>query len=204
MFVCLAAGRGERMKPMTNYLHKAMIPFSGLPFLAYSLLAIPAGSEVVIIVNYLSDQIRGYFNNRYHGRTIRYLQQRDPRGTGDALFQFSQAYHPRHPVVVWQGDQLIFPDEIEILSRSEPNAAIWSDTPAGLQDLGLWKILPGTLEILRSRVEDGEYRALPILKEAGLTVIKTSREKLEISYGGWEKLERACLRLKQKFHIESP
>ncbi|HEV2327779.1 MAG TPA: sugar phosphate nucleotidyltransferase, partial [Verrucomicrobiae bacterium] len=41
MFVCLAAGRGTRMQPLTNYLHKAMIPFFGVPLLAYGILAVP-------------------------------------------------------------------------------------------------------------------------------------------------------------------
>jgi choline kinase len=202
MFVCLAAGRGKRMKPLTNYLHKAMIPFSGIPFLAYSLLCIPQNSEVIIMVNYLSKQITDFFGDSYKGRKISYLKQNDPKGTGDALFQFSEAYHPKHPVIVWQADQMIFPDEIKALSQGEPNAAICSDTDRGLFDLGFWKIKPDTLARLKGSFDGIEYRALPVLKTEGLNQIKTRREKLEISFEGWEQIELQCKLFKQKFPTE--
>jgi NDP-sugar pyrophosphorylase family protein len=203
LFICLAAGQGQRMKPLTNYLHKAMIPFSGLPFLAYSLCSIPEGSEVIIIVNYLWEQMANYFGQSYKGRKIKYLKQSDPKGTGDALFQFSKIHHPKQPVIVWQADQMIFPDEVKILSRSEPNAAIYSDTHEGLYDLGFWKIRPDTLSKLKGHFERGEYRALPVLKTEGLNSISVQREKLEISFNTWKQIELQCKLFKQKFLTES-
>src|SRR5580704_8112677 len=81
-YVCLAAGQGKRMQPLTRYLHKAMIPFAGLPFLAYSILSVPGGSEIVIVVNCFSEQIINYFGESYEGRRIQYLKQTNPKGTG--------------------------------------------------------------------------------------------------------------------------
>jgi choline kinase len=204
MFVCLAAGRGKRMQPLTNYLHKAMIPFSGLPLLAYGILAVPEGSEIVIVVNYLKDQIAAYFGEMFHGRKIRYFIQNNPNGTGDALFQFGAAYRPARPIVVWQADQLIFPGEIEILSRAEPNAGIVSDTPRGVLDLGFWKIEPGTLARLKDGFDGSEHRALPVLEREGLKQIKIQREKLEISFDTWEQIELQCKRFRHAFPIASP
>lgn len=135
VFVCLAAGRGRRMEPLTTYLHKAMIPFSGIPLLAYSLLSIPRQAEVVMVVNYLSDQITGYFGRCYMGRNITYFEQVDPKGTGDALFQVFQCLRPKLPTVVWQADQLMFPWEIDMLCDSEPNVAICSRTTHGIRDV---------------------------------------------------------------------
>jgi len=200
MFVCLAAGRGTRMQPLTNYLHKAMIPFLGEPLLAYGILAVPEGSEIVIVVNYLKEQIASYFGDSYRGRKISYFTQADPKGTGDALFQLGAAYRPAQPIIVWQADQLIFPNEIEILSRTEPNAGIFSDTPRGLFDLGFWKIEPGTLARLKDDFDGSEHRALPVLKRAGLKQIKVQREKLEISFETWEQIERECKRFRHEFH----
>ena len=196
MFICLAAGRGERMRPLTNYLHKAMIPFDGAPFLAHSLLSIPEGSEIVIIVNYLNEQIVNYFGSDYKGRKIQYLKQNDPKGTGDALFQFGQTYQPITPVIVWQADQMIFPGEVAILSKSKPNASICSNTG---QDMGFWKIKPGSLGSMRNCLEHDEYRALPALEREGLNRIKVHREKLEISFDDWEKIEKQCKLFRQKF-----
>lgn len=199
MFVCLAAGRGKRMEPLTNYLHKAMIPFSGLPLLAYGILAVPEGSEIVIVVNYLKEQISAYFGENFRGRKISYFVQNDPKGTGDALFQFGAADHPTTPIIVWQADQMIFPAEIEILSRAEPNAGIFSDTPRGLLDLGFWKIDPAMLARLKDSFDGSEHRALPVLERAGLKQIKIQREKLEISFNTWEQIELRCKQLRREF-----
>ncbi|MGH7940409.1 MAG: sugar phosphate nucleotidyltransferase [Limisphaerales bacterium] len=200
MFVCLAAGRGKRMEPLTGYLHKAMIPFGGEPLLAYGILAVPEGSEIVVVVNYLKDQIAGYFGDSYRGRKITYFMQTDPKGTGDALFQFGASYRPTRPIIVWQADQIIFPDEIEILSRAQPNAGIFSDTPRGLLDLGFWKIGPGTLARLKDNFDGSEHRALPVLEREGLKQIKVQREKLEISFESWEQIELQCKRFRHAFH----
>jgi choline kinase len=204
MYVCLAAGRGTRMEPLSAYLHKAMIPFGGIPLLAYAILAVPKGSDIVIVVNYLKEQIAAYFGDSYHGRKIQYFTQRNPQGTGDALFQFAEAFRPAQPIIIWQADQIIFPEEIEILSRSEPNAGIFSHTPAGLFDLGFWKIAPETLTKLKGTFDGSEYRALPVLEREGLKQLKVPREKLEVSFDTWEQIELQCKQLKQKFHIESP
>jgi len=204
MFVCLAAGRGKRMQPLTNYLHKSMIPFYGLPLLAYGILAVPEGSEIVIIVNYLKEQIEGFFGDTFRGRKIKYFVQSDPKGTGDALFQFGAAYRPAQPVIVWQADQMIFAEEVEILSHTQPNAGIFSDTSRGLLDLGFWRIEPGTLARLKDSFDGSEHRALPVLERVGLKRIKIQREKLEISFDTWEQIELHCKRLRQAFHTASP
>ena len=203
-FVCLAAGRGTRMEPLSAFLHKAMIPFGGFPLLAYSILALPQASDVVIVVNHLKDQIAAYFGGSFQGRKIRCFTQRHPRGTGDALFQFAEAFHPAQPVIVWQADQMIFPEEIQILSRAEPNAGIFSDTPRGLFDLGFWKIAPGALAKMNDGFDGAEYRALPVLEREGLSRIKVPREKLEISFETWEQIESECKQFRQKFHTEFP
>jgi hypothetical protein len=199
MFVCLAAGRGTRMQPLTNYVHKAMIPFFGVPLLAYGILAVPVGAEIVIVVNYLKEQIAGYFGDTYRGRKIRYFTQTDPKGTGDALFQFGAAFRPAHPIIVWQADQMIFPEEIEILSRTEPNAGIFSDTPRGLLDLGFWKLEPATLARLKDSFDGSEHRALPVLERDGLKQIKMPREKLELSFDTWEQIEQQCKQFRHAF-----
>jgi choline kinase len=186
------------MAPLSNYLHKAMVPFQGTPLLAYSLLSIPKRSEVVIVVNHLHEQITKYFGNSYKGRRIQYFKQVNPKGTGDALVQFSKAYHPKEPVIVWQADQIVYANEISRLQASEPDAAVVSDTGQGLVDIGLWKIKPGTLVKLNRHFENGEYRALPVLRRQQLKKIRIQREKLEISFETWGEIERRCSQLHEE------
>jgi len=190
------------MKPLTKYLHKAMIPFHGIPFLAYSFAAIPENSQVVVIVNHFSEQIINYFGNSYGGRSIMYLMQTNPKGTGDALVQFSEEYRPQQPVIVWQADQMIFHEEVRILSQSDPDAAIYSRTSGGLIDIGFWKVKPSTLTQLKGHFDGREYRALPVLERNGLKRIEVQRDKLEVSFSSWEKIDLQCKMLKQAFSTE--
>lgn len=190
------------MFPLSTYLHKAMIPFSGVPFLAYSIAAIPKGSEIVIIVSHFREQIANYFRNSFQDRKIMYFAQDTPRGTGDALFQFGAAYRPKEPIIVWQADQLIFREEFEMLSGSGTNAGIYADAAQGLMDLGFWKLEPNVLPKLKDSFDGIEYRALPVLERQGLKKIKTKRQKLEISFESWKQIEVQCKKLKQEFFTE--
>lgn len=192
------------MKPLTNYLHKAMVPFSGIPFLAYSFNSIPEGADVVVIVDYLKEQIINYFGTSYRGRKITYLTQVNPKGTGDALVQFAEAYRPAGPIVVWQADQLLFPEDVFRICASAANAILFSEAHEGLHEIGLWKLAPNTLPLLRNHFEAGEYRALPVIQASAFNQVITSNRKAEISFNKWSEIERICHLYKQRFLIESP
>ena len=97
---------------------------------------------------------------------------------------------------------MIFPDEVRLLCGTEPDAGVYSDTPQGLHDLGFWKLKPETLAHLKEHFDGTEYRALPVLERQGLRSLRVPREKLEISMDSWERLERQCNLLRQKFHTE--
>jgi hypothetical protein len=105
-------------------------------------------------------------------------------------------------VIVWQADQMIFPNEVTILSQSEPNAAVCSRSRKGFQDLGFWKIKPSTLGRLNGYFDGTEYRALPVLEKENLKQIAVQRDKLEISLNTWEDIELQCKHLKQRFSAE--
>lgn len=202
-FVCLAAGRGRRMRPLTRYVHKAMIPFFGLPFLEYSIRHLPERARVVMIVGHLSDQITGYFKSRYAGHQISYLKQSGFRGTGDALFQFWQTYGPTGPIVVWQADQFIFPENAHQIVAAEPNAILCSRRDGELREIGLWKVKPATLGKMRSCFSRGEYRALPVIEQEPFTIVQTPRRKIELSIDQWEAVQQTCAKYKRQFRIAS-
>ncbi|MEE8355295.1 MAG: sugar phosphate nucleotidyltransferase, partial [Candidatus Bathyarchaeia archaeon] len=58
--VVLAAGKGERMRPLTDTRPKHIIPVGGVPLLEWSLrgLAEVGISEVLIVTHYMEDQIK--------------------------------------------------------------------------------------------------------------------------------------------------
>lgn len=56
----LAAGRGERMRPLTNHTPKPLLEIANQPLISYPLLALKKTgiTEVVINVSYLAEQIQ--------------------------------------------------------------------------------------------------------------------------------------------------
>jgi len=86
--VILAAGEGNRMRPLTHTRPKVMLPIANKPILEHLLIeAREAGvKEFVFIVGYCDEQVRSYFGNgRKWGVDIAYCEQRKQLGTADAI-----------------------------------------------------------------------------------------------------------------------
>lgn len=86
--IILAAGRGTRLRPLTDSTPKPMVSLRGVPLLEYTLSILPKRIDgVVVVVGYMSDKIRNYFGAGFAGRSIEYVLQTEPRGTFHALRQ---------------------------------------------------------------------------------------------------------------------
>ena len=61
--VTLAAGRGTRMKGLTEDCPKPMLPLNGRPILAHQIERLEAAGihEVLIVVGYKAQMVRDYF-----------------------------------------------------------------------------------------------------------------------------------------------
>lgn len=71
----LAAGRGERLRPLTDHTPKPLLPVGGRPLIGHHLAALAAAGfdEVVINVAYRGDQVMAALGDgRAHGLRIRY------------------------------------------------------------------------------------------------------------------------------------
>lgn len=86
--VVLAAGEGNRMRPMTSSRPKVMLPIANKPILEHLLIeAKEAGvKEFIFIVGYCDEQVRNYFGEGGKwGVKIAYSEQRKQLGTADAI-----------------------------------------------------------------------------------------------------------------------
>lgn len=84
----LAAGLGQRMRPLTDTLPKPMLPAGGKPLLQYHLEALAAVGvhEVVINLAYLGDKIREFVGTgERFGLNVSYAQEPEPLETAGAL-----------------------------------------------------------------------------------------------------------------------
>jgi len=98
-----AAGEGTRLRPITHYVPKPMLPFFGKPFLAYTLEnLVGLVDSVVLVVNYKKEQIIDYFGNSYSSLPLEYVEQQHLKGTAAALSTVRHSVEGRFLVI--QGD----------------------------------------------------------------------------------------------------
>lgn len=86
----LAAGKGKRLKPITNNIPKPLIEIKGKPLLEWSLIKLRSAGvkEIIINLHYLGDQIVDYFGNgKKLDLKINYSFEKRLLGTGGALIQ---------------------------------------------------------------------------------------------------------------------
>jgi MurNAc alpha-1-phosphate uridylyltransferase len=84
----LAAGRGERMRPLTDVLPKPLLTVAGKPLIVYHLEKLSALGiqEVVINIAYLGDKIRHALGDGSDwGLSIVYSEEPEPLETAGAL-----------------------------------------------------------------------------------------------------------------------
>jgi MurNAc alpha-1-phosphate uridylyltransferase len=84
----LAAGRGERMRPLTDTMPKPLLMVANKPLIVYHLEKIAAMgiTEVVINIAYLGDKIRQALGDGSRwGLTIQYSEEPEPLETAGAL-----------------------------------------------------------------------------------------------------------------------
>jgi len=82
----LAAGKGRRMRPITNKTPKPMVRINGRPLLAHALARLEdAGvTDVVINTHHLGDQIRRHFKD-YAGAALQFSGEEDLLETGGGV-----------------------------------------------------------------------------------------------------------------------
>lgn len=103
----LAAGRGERMRPITDTLPKPLVPVAGKPLIGYHLkrLARAGFKDVVINLSWLGDRIRAALGDgRAYGLSITYSEEGpEPLETGGGIFRALPLLGPG-PFLVVNGD----------------------------------------------------------------------------------------------------
>ena len=105
--VILAAGLGTRLRPFTETTPKPMLAVRGRPILDWSLGALPAAVDrVIVVVHYLGEQVEAYLKSQKHVPAWEVVRQETPRGTGDALRGCRDRLRPGASFLVLNGDDL--------------------------------------------------------------------------------------------------
>lgn len=85
--VVLAAGKGTRLRPLTDTRPKALVEVDGEPLLTHCFeeLRTLGAEEFVVVVGYLAEQIIERYGDEFRGVPITYTHQREQLGLAHAL-----------------------------------------------------------------------------------------------------------------------
>ena len=83
----LAAGLGTRLKPLTENLPKALVPFKGKPMIenVISKLNRAGINDILINTHHRADKMEEYFANRSGNENITLIHEAQILGTGGAI-----------------------------------------------------------------------------------------------------------------------
>jgi NDP-sugar pyrophosphorylase family protein len=160
--IILAAGFGTRLRPHTETTPKPMLLVQGRPILDWALGALPpVVDRVLVVVNYLAEQIESYLANQTRFTQWHSVRQTVPRGTGDALLS-CRSFIRSDPFLVLNGDDLYGAADLEKLARCP--AGLLTQSVAHPRQYGIAFLKPdGTLaELVEKPDLDG-----PLLANAG-------------------------------------
>ncbi len=110
----MAAGRSTRTHPLTSTRPKPLIPIWNRPLLEHQLRQLHGlVDEVLLVVGYRREQIEAHFGREHAGLRIRYVEQKQQRGTADAVASAQRFVTGR--TLVLNGDDFYHRDDLSAL-----------------------------------------------------------------------------------------
>jgi len=174
--VFLAAGKGERLWPLTETSPKPLLPIANKPIIQHTLEAlVEAGiRQVVLVIGYKGDLVQERFGDGGSFKCeIDYVRQRTPRGTADAVATTHTKLKDEDHFVVAYGDDYYEKQAVkDFLARAEQNKGI-SMATAKVDDASQF----GAVEARNGRVTRIREKLLqkePGLVNAGLYLMTNS------------------------------
>lgn len=165
--VVLAAGKGARLRPITNTTPKPLIDIHGKPLIEHVLDALPKDvDELFIVVNHLRDQIIERLGNTWNEIPIQYVIQEPLSGTAGALWLLRT--HLKNRFLVVNSDDLYAKEDLEELTKHDRSILVFEgDKPleaSALEEHNMFAGLgPGTMAVCGAYVLGTElFEATPV------------------------------------------
>lgn len=99
--VILAAGRGKRMRALTENLPKPLLTVLGNNLLERKISILPKEiDEVIIVIGYFGEKIKKHFGASFKGKRILYVEQEELLGTMPALKETEKILNGRFMVMM--------------------------------------------------------------------------------------------------------
>ncbi len=85
--IILAGGHGKRLKPITDYVPKSLVPIKNIPLIEWQIKYLKKYgiTEVIICTGYKTKMIENYLTMKNLGIKIKFSVEKSPLGTGGAI-----------------------------------------------------------------------------------------------------------------------
>ena len=131
--IILAGGRGKRLRPITDYVPKPLIPIKNIPIIEWQIKYLKKFgiSEVIICSGYKTEMIENYLKNKKLGIKITFSIENKPLGTGGAIKKTAKKIKEKSFLVI-NGDIITNIDLKKLLKKENSIAAIQLRTKFGI------------------------------------------------------------------------
>jgi len=98
----LAAGYGTRLRPLTDFLPKCLMPIKGYPLLGYWLQDVNALDLKGVLINlhYLPEQVESYIENSMYKKSVKTTFEKELLGTAGTLKRHMDYFYGDTTLVV--------------------------------------------------------------------------------------------------------
>ena len=131
--IILAGGRGKRLRPITDYVPKPLIPINNMPIIEWQIKYLKKHgiSEVIICSGYKSEMIKNYLANKKLGVKIIFSIESKPLGTGGAIKKAAKKIKDNSFIVI-NGDIITNIDLKKLIGKENSIASIQLRTKFGI------------------------------------------------------------------------
>ena len=132
----LSGGMGKRLKPITDYLPKPLVPLNGIPIIEWQIKYFKKFGikEFVICTGYRNDQINDHLSQKKLGVNIQFSIEKKPLGTGGAIKNASK-FVKEDSFYVINGDVITNIDLRKLRSQKNSIAVVPLRTAYGIVHL---------------------------------------------------------------------
>ena len=131
--IILAGGRGKRLRPITDYVPKSLVPIKNIPIIEWQIKYLKKFgiSEVIICSGYKTEMIEDYLKNKKLGIKITFSVENKPLGTGGAIKKAGNKIKENSFVVI-NGDIITNIDLKQLLKKENSIASIQLKSKFGI------------------------------------------------------------------------
>lgn len=140
--IILAGGKGKRLKPVTDYVPKPLVPINNIPIIEWQIKYLKKFGikEIIVCTGYKKEIIENYLNVKKLDVTIKFSNENTPLGTGGAIKKAGKMLKDKSFIVI-NGDTITNIDLKKLVKKQNSIASIELRTKFGVLEIDDDKII---------------------------------------------------------------